>query len=130
MSSSFLPLLASEPSCVSPPIAFSTKMGLVALPRWLPHCTVPEPRFAVSVHSVRANRERWGRLRSSGELGIGNVLALGDSKVRDTELGSHWSFFLSLSHSLAVSVFDCPLFHFVSVLGMKNVSSFSFIKVQ
>lgn len=82
MSPSSLPSLLSEPKSLPSFIAFepqclplsfpswplgcaafrlshsvSAKMGLVVLPRWLPHCIVFEPRFAVSVHSARAKRK-------------------------------------------------------------------------
>lgn len=86
MSSSFLPLLASVAELRFASHSVSAKMGLVVLPKWFPHYIAPEPELLFPFIQL-GPKERWGQLHLSGELGIGYVWALRQSKVIDTELG-------------------------------------------
>lgn len=93
VSSSFLPLLASGQRFV--PQSITAKTGLVALPRWLPHSLLPQPWFAVSVHSVRES------CSLPDVFGIGYVLGLGHVKVRDAALGIDWHIFCLCLHHIS-----------------------------
>lgn len=119
VSSSFLPLLAFELSCVFASHGVSAEISLVQLPRWLPHCTVPEPRSPFPFIQS-APKERRGQPCLSAALGIGYVLALGHGQVRDTKLGTECHIFCFCFPDipqlfLASTILTQSLFHISTV---------------